>query len=128
MHFTVGFPGEEGFLGRECNSPECRRYFKVLRDSILTEMYCPYCGEQFSNDELWTRDQLDYATQKVKQEALHLAEKEVREMIRRAFDGKSGWTFKPAPPAQRKPDLPPPPEKRVDSELLCPGVRRAFPG
>lgn len=126
MQFTVGFPSENGFLGRECNASDCRRYFKVHADSIRAEMHCPYCGERFPNDQLWTRDQLDYARQKVVQEVMPLVEQEVRHIFRNAFQGKKGWTFKPGAPTLRKANPRLPKERNVDSELVCPECQARF--
>jgi uncharacterized Zn-finger protein len=126
MRFTVGFPGDKGFLGRECNGTDCRKYFKVHADSIRDEMHCPYCGELFRNDQLWTKDQLNYAREKVAQEVMPILEKEIRDVFRNAFQGKRGWTFKAGPPTQRRPDPPLPQEKNVDSELACPECQTRF--
>jgi hypothetical protein len=59
--FTVMFPTEAGFIGRECNSNTCGRYFKVHEDSLRDHMYCPYCAERFEKDQLYTKDQLEHA-------------------------------------------------------------------
>jgi hypothetical protein len=59
--FTVTFPTEAGFIGRECNSSGCGRYFKVHEDSLRDHMYCPYCAEKFEKDQLYTKDQLEHA-------------------------------------------------------------------
>lgn len=76
LHFRVGFPTDEGFFGRECNNPECCRYFKVHEDSIKPHMHCPYCGEEFPNDQLWTRDQLQYIERVVEHEVTPLSTSE----------------------------------------------------
>jgi uncharacterized Zn-finger protein len=126
LEFEIAFPGDEGFLGRECNAAECRKYFKVHLDSLKPEMHCPYCGERFPNDELWTRDQLDYARKKATQEVMPILEKEVQDMFRRAFQGKSGWSFKPGGRPKLRPTPPVPSEKKVDSELRCPECTTLF--
>jgi hypothetical protein len=59
--FTVTFPTEAGFIGRECNSSGCGRYFKVHEDSLRDHMHCPYCAEKFEKDQLYTKDQLEHA-------------------------------------------------------------------
>jgi Site-specific recombinase XerD len=61
MSFTVTFPTEGGFLGRECKGKECGRYFKVHENSLRDPMYCPYCGKRFSKDDLFTGDQIKHA-------------------------------------------------------------------
>ena len=124
MEFTVAIPAEGGFLGRECNAPDCRRYFKVHQDSIKPTMNCPYCGQSFPNDQLWTQDQLEYIRATVDHEVTPTVADEIRKMFRRAFSGP-GWTFTPGPPTKRPPAPAPPADRRVDSELRCPdcGVR-----
>lgn len=124
LHFSVSFPVEGGFLGRECNAPACRRFFKVHKDCIASQMHCPYCGEVFPNDQLWTGDQLEYIRRTVAHEVLPDLADEVRQVIRRAFSGP-GWTFKSGGPTPRPPAPQPPVERSVDSELRCPecGVR-----
>jgi hypothetical protein len=89
-------------------------------------MYCPYCGERFPSDSLWTPAQLQFARDKAIQEVMPQVEREVRDVFRRAFQGKKGWTFKPGPPPRRRPDPPPPVERTVDSELICPDCATRF--
>lgn len=55
-------PDEEGYLGREC--PECEKYFKIKPGTGLpdsTDCYCPYCQCFGSQDEFWTKQQIEYA-------------------------------------------------------------------
>jgi uncharacterized protein YbaR (Trm112 family) len=63
MEFSVQINSdEEGYLGREC--PTCERYFKIKpRMGIpdLKQCYCPYCRHHGSQDEYWTRNQIEYA-------------------------------------------------------------------
>lgn len=126
LEFRISIPEDEGFYGRECNGPGCQRYFKVHRESLVSEMHCPYCGEQFANDELWTPDQLEYAKRKALQEAMPMLEQHVQDLLRDAFRGSKGFTFKPGPRPRPRPAPPPPMEKKVDSELLCPECETRF--
>ena len=126
LEFRISIPEDEGFYGRECNGQECRRYFKVHRDSLKPDMHCPYCGERFANDELWTPDQLEYAKRKALQEAMPMLEQHVRDVFRDTFRGMKGFTFKPGPPPRPRPAPSPPQEKKVDSELLCPECATRF--
>ncbi len=55
-------PDEEGYIGREC--PVCKKYFKVKFGTGLhgvTDCYCPYCNHKDSQDNFWTRQQIEYA-------------------------------------------------------------------
>jgi DNA-directed RNA polymerase subunit RPC12/RpoP len=118
-HFTLSLPVPEGFLGRECNAPECGRQFKVHKDDIQPEMHCPYCGVSFPNDKLWTAEQLEYASGVIIHELLPQVQDEVRSMFRKTFTGPN-WKFTPGAPTQRPPMPEPPVEKPVDSQLRCP--------
>jgi uncharacterized Zn finger protein (UPF0148 family) len=120
LQFRVGIPTLGGYLGRQCNSPTCRKYFKVHHDSIREEMFCPYCGDRFRNDALWTPDQLRYVKRKVAQEVMPQLQQEVRDIFSRAFRGSKHIKFKPGGPIRRPPDPRSPHEPDVDSELQCP--------
>lgn len=125
LKFKVSFPTDDGFLGRECNNPECMKYFKIHTDSMNNEMYCPYCGEKFKKEELWSSGQLDYAREVVKEEALALVQNEIRNMLRNAVSGSKCVTYKEgAPRVKNIPESPK--EKDVDSELACPECSSKF--
>ena len=51
LTFKISIPIRNGFLGRECNNPDCKRYFKIHQNSLKDEMYCPYCGLLFNKNE-----------------------------------------------------------------------------
>lgn len=54
----------EGYTGRECPVPECRRYFKVRGGTGLpgpAPCVCPYCGHSGPPDEFFTEAQIAYA-------------------------------------------------------------------
>ena len=62
--FSIPIPRDEnGFLGREC--PECERYFKITPGTGLTgenlPCNCPYCGHSASQDQFFTKAQVEYA-------------------------------------------------------------------
>jgi hypothetical protein len=61
IKFNISFPTRNGFIGRECKSKDSNRYFKVHADSIKPDMFCSYCGNKFSNNDLLTDDQSKYA-------------------------------------------------------------------
>ncbi len=57
--FNIAIPSDtDGFIGRECDSLDCKQYFKVFVQDHKDELYCPYCGNQFSRDLLFTSQQL----------------------------------------------------------------------
>jgi len=129
VSFTVTFPTEAGFIGRECNAANCGRCFKVHEDSLRDELYCPYCGQRFRKDELFTRDQLRYAEEQgvelAKEYMYGEIDKMFANMARRFRSGPVRMTQNPirykaktVAPAYR--------EKRVDSELSCPDCTVVF--
>lgn len=125
VEFTLAIPTAEGFLGRECNAPNCRRFFKVHKDSLHSQMHCPYCGQDFPNDQLWTQGQIRYAGEAVAHEILPQLAQHFSDILRRGFSGP-GWTFKAGPPTPPPPTPVPPPERSVDSELSCPHCSTRF--
>ena len=55
-------PDENGYIGREC--PECEGYFKITPGTGLegdVPCHCPYCGAEASQDEYFTKEQIEYA-------------------------------------------------------------------
>jgi hypothetical protein len=55
---------EQGYLGRECPISECEGYFKIIPGTGLqgvTDCYCPYCGHKGSQNEFFTKDQIEHA-------------------------------------------------------------------
>ena len=129
LSFTVTLPTEAGFIGRECNADSCGRYFKVHEESLRDEMYCPYCGERFRKDELFTKDQLKYAEaqgiERAKEYVYGEIDKMVAGMARRFRSGPVRMTdtsiryrAKAVAPTYR--------EKKVDSELSCPDCTARF--
>lgn len=63
MKFSVNIEADEaGYTGREC--PECEKYFKIKFGTGLpeaTDCHCPYCNHINSQDEFWTKQQIEYA-------------------------------------------------------------------
>lgn len=125
LEFRLDFPTDSGFLGRECNNPECKKYFKVHAEDITDQMHCPYCGKEFPNDELWTDDQLGYIRDAVAHEVIPLVQEELTDIFERAFRGSKYVRFE-----RGRPSLPPhpapPQEREVDSELSCPNCDTRF--
>jgi hypothetical protein len=125
IQFTVSFPTDQGFLGRACNNSDCKRYFKIHKDSIKPQMYCPYCGVAFPNDQLWTDDQLSYAKEVAADVIMPLVQKQLSDMLSRTLRHSKHVTFEPARPA-RRPEPRAPTEHEVDSELMCPECETQF--
>ncbi|OGY24373.1 MAG: hypothetical protein A2Y57_03420 [Candidatus Woykebacteria bacterium RBG_13_40_7b] len=131
--FKISIPTDNGFFGRQCNNPSCKRYFKVHQDSLKEKAYCPYCGQLFNKDELWTLEQLNFATEKVKEESLkHILDE--FDKIGQSFNrgniagGKSplkvSVSYKSNPYVKKY--IPPPSEKNVDTEIVCSSCKAKF--
>jgi len=73
---------EDGFLGRQCPSPDCRRYFKITPGTGLTgdnlPCHCPYCGHVDDAGDFHTEVQVEY----VKALAVNLFERELLEKLK----------------------------------------------
>lgn len=124
VSFEVSLPIDEGFVGRSCNNPDCQRYFKVDVGALKDRMFCPYCGTRFSNDELWTTDQLEYLEKAALENAREIVFAEVDKMSGRLARQTSRnkyvkITHKPIR-YRAKPVSPRYSEQQVDSELRCP--------
>ncbi len=129
LTFTITLPTAAGFIGRECNSSSCGRYFKVHDNSLRDHMYCPYCGERFPKESLFTREQLKYAEKQAVEQAKEFAYAEIDKMfsgLAREFrTGPVRIEHKPLR-YRAKHVLPRYREKDVDSELACPECAVVF--
>ena len=124
IQFEISMPTDEGFIGRECNNPECLKYFRVHAQSIQTQMYCPYCASLFSNDQLHTQDQIEFMKLAGQEKALEHVYNEIDKMFAgfaRSFSGNKYITFNNKPIRYRAKDVAPTyKEQKVDTELVCP--------
>lgn len=128
LSFKISIPTEDGFVGRECNNVDCKRYFKIHKTSFQDNMYCPYCGKVFNKNELWTTDQLNYVKEHAVEESKAYIIGEIDKVFKNAFDnvGNSNSndffnisvTYESVGPYQKK-LIPPPVEKKVDIEIEC---------
>lgn len=134
LTFKISIPSQNGFYGRECNNPECKRYFKIHQDSLKDNMHCPYCGLLFNKNELFTPDQLKYAQEVGREKAISYVQNQLNQMIDKAFGNinsqNNGGLFsisishKPANYEEKL--IPSPVEKRVDSEIECSECKAKF--
>jgi hypothetical protein len=124
-NISVSIPTENGFPGKECNGPNCNRYFKVLAYSVVDEMFCPYCGDKFSEDDLWSSEHIEYATKVAGEELVAAAHQDVSNMFSKAFSKSKSFTYKSGTPYRKK-TIAPPKELQVDSEIACPECGSSF--
>lgn len=118
VSFKISIPNTDGFVGRECNNPECKRYFKIYQGSFKDDMYCPYCGNLFNKNELWTQDQLLFARENAIEEGTAYIMSRMDEIFKNAFRNARNVTYKSAGPYRKK-TVVPPHEKNVDIEIEC---------
>ncbi len=118
LNFKISIPTQDGFFGRECNNSSCKRYFKIHQDFLKDDIYCPYCGELFSKNELWTEDQLNFAKAKVIEEGTALLMGKMDEIFKDAFKNTKNVTYKSSGPYKKKYIIPPV-EKKMDVEIQC---------
>jgi Zn finger protein HypA/HybF involved in hydrogenase expression len=130
INFEISVPTDQGFIGRECNNTECKRYFKVHSDSMISKMFCPYCGIQFSNNQLWTTDQNKYIDEVVKEKASEYAHNAIAQMLKDLSHNTSNNKYvkitTKVNPYRQKNISPNYKEKQVDSELVCPSCNFRF--
>jgi hypothetical protein len=81
-------------------------------------MHCPYCGQQFKKEELFTNAQKKYLGQVVHREVTPVIADELRRMMRNTLKGPQ-WSFKAAPSRPLPPVPAPPAEPSADSQLQC---------
>jgi hypothetical protein len=131
LSFKISIPTENGFVGRECNNSDCKRYFKIHQESLKEDMYCPYCSKLFNKNELWTPEQLEFAKQNVIEEGTAYVVNELDKIFKDAFRSqnarKPGFsvTYKSNGPYRKK-SISSSPERSTDSELVCSSCRARF--
>ena len=83
-------PDKDGYTGREC--PACQKYFKIKFGTGLpgvTDCHCPYCNHVGSQNEFWSKQQINYAKSvalnKISGELLRQMKKLERQPDRNAF-------------------------------------------
>ncbi len=82
MVFEVAIPLDaDGFLDRQCHSPSCSRYFKVLytdwEAAEANAVTCPFCGYVDEPGNFTTVEQQDF----LQQTAMALAQEKLQKML-----------------------------------------------
>jgi len=126
LTFKISIPTDDGFIGRECKNPECKKYFKVHFTSLKDKMYCPYCGILFDKSELMTTDQLDYVTKVGKEKISAYMVDRFRDTLKQATTGSKYITFKQGRPYSPKYVPCEYSEKKVDSQIECSQCKAVF--
>lgn len=127
LWFTVSFPADrEGFVGRACRAPQCRRYFKIEGKNVPSPLYCPYCGDGRTVASTHTPEQMAYARRVLEEKATKYAHDEIQEAFRRAFSGSKHIKFTPGPRYIEKPVRRNYSERKTDTDLTCPECTYRF--
>lgn len=118
--FKIAIPTDaDGFVGRACDAPDCRQYFKIYVPDHGDYLHCPYCGVRFSRNSLFTSPQLKYAKEAAIEEARIYAIDEIQKMFNKAFRGSKNITYKPGRPPRKRTVRPHYVERDVDTEFEC---------
>lgn len=122
FQIQVSVPTDGGYLGHACNATDCGQYFKIHQDDRIDLMKCPYCGTEFPQSELHTKEQLRHLQKAAEAEALYLAEQELQKMLKETFGSasarRSGFSYKPSR-ITKKSVRATHTERKVDTELEC---------
>jgi len=120
LTFNVAIPTDaDGFVGRACDAPGCKQYFKIYVPDHGDFLHCPYCGTRFSRNSLLTSPQLQYAQKAAIEEARVYAINEFQKMMKNAFRGSKNITYQPGPSPRKKTIQPQYVERQVDTEFQC---------
>ena len=118
--FTVAVPTDaEGFVGRACDAPTCKQYFKIYVQDHREFLHCPYCGTRLASGSLLTSAQLRHVNEVALEEARIHALNEFQKMMKSAFSGSKNIAYKPAPRPRKKDIKPRYAERDVDTEFQC---------
>lgn len=118
--FKIAIPSDaDGFVGRACDAPDCKQYFKIYVQDHGDYLHCPYCGVRFSRNSLFTSPQLKYVKEAAIEEARVYAINEIQKMFKNAFRGSKNITYKPGRPPSKRMVRPNYVEREVDTEFEC---------
>ncbi len=118
--FKIAIPTDaDGFIGRACDAPDCKQYFKIYGSDQYDYIHCPYCGVRFTYNSLFTSPQFEFAKKAATEEARVYAISEINKMFKKAFQGSKFITYKPDPLPKKRIIRPEYVERDVDTEFEC---------
>ena len=93
MNDTIKFsvpiePDEEGMIGRECPQSNCEKYFKIKGGTGIQNnpaMFCPYCCYKGTQDQFFTKEQIEYAQSLALRHVTGMIDRELKKMERHSF-------------------------------------------
>lgn len=124
--FTISIPTDQGFLGQICPSKECGKYFKIHDDHFGKIIYCPYCGSELKDADLFTPEQQKYFETKAKDIAVDYMIDEIDKMFSSAFRGSKYIKYTKSPKKRTHSAPRTIKEQKVDSEISCPDCGTKF--
>lgn len=119
FNLTVDLYAKDGFIGRKCPDAVCSLFFKVETSSLNQAVFCPYCGGQFTKEQLHTPDQSEQIQAVLKRDVTAAYRSELREGVKKSFSG-TGWKFTQGDDPPPPPMPVQPPERDPDTVLSCP--------
>jgi len=123
--FTISIPTDKGFFGQICPSKTCGKYFKIYEAQVGEILFCPYCGTELKDKELYTPEQKKYIEDEAARVATDYAIDEFQKMLTNTFRGNKyiKVTKSPKKPIYRTSTIK---EQQVDSEIDCPDCNIRF--
>lgn len=125
--FLISIPSDkDGFVGRACDAPSCKQYFKIRVPDHRDDLYCPYCGIQFHKNQLITSDQLKHVRKAGLEEVRAYAIGEIEKMFKDAFRGSKNIKYTPGRRRPKRKIRPHYVEREVDTEFECADCKVRF--
>jgi hypothetical protein len=116
-------PDDDGYIGRECPISDCEGYFKITLGTglpVSTDCYCPYCGHKGSQQDFFTKNQIEYAKSVAIRKVKDALVKDLKEM---EFEHKPKGSFGIGLSLKIKPGQPHPihwyREKELETHITC---------
>jgi len=124
---TVTVPvSDDGFCGRECPKPDCRKYFVIVFGTGMEGedllCHCPYCGHADEHSSFHTQDQLKYFSSVAQQRLSDAILGDLQEMsaqINSRQDNSSLVRVSAKTTRSRRPTIHSYDEKQLETELVC---------
>lgn len=119
-YFKISIPTDQGYFGQKCPSDTCGRYFKISADKVGEVLYCPYCGTEIKDKELYTPEQEKYIKDEATRVVTDYAIDEFQKMLANAFRGNKYIEYTKTPKRSHSFRTKSIKEQKVDSEINCP--------
>ncbi len=125
-YFKITLPTDQGYFGQKCPFNSCGKYFKISDDKVGAVLYCPYCGTEVKEKELYTPEQEKY----IQNEAIRVSTEDVvdemQKMLKRVFKGSNDVKFTSTKINWDSFKTRSIKEQKVDSEINCPDCNTDF--